>query len=76
MNGNVAGTGDNLRRSESLLRIGIASELVHQCLAVFLVLALHRLFKRVDENLSRQMVILGAIAVARYRRIPKGGWRF
>jgi hypothetical protein len=58
---NAVATADNLRAFESLLRIGIASELIHQGLAVFLVLALYRLFKAVDENLARQLVILGAL---------------
>ncbi|RPH70358.1 MAG: hypothetical protein EHM78_11765 [Myxococcaceae bacterium] len=47
-----------MRASEGLLRGGIASELIHQLIAVFLVLALYRLFKRVDEALARQVVVL------------------
>lgn len=61
VSGNATATADNIRASEGLLRIGIASELVHQAIAVFLVLALYRLFKPVDENLARQLVILGAL---------------
>ncbi len=59
--GNATATADNLRASEGLLRLGIASELIHQTLAVFLVLALYRLFKPVDEGLARQVVVLGAL---------------
>jgi hypothetical protein len=59
--GNAAATAENLRASSGLLRLGIASELIHQILAVFLVLALYRLFKRVDEMLAKQVVILGAL---------------
>ncbi len=58
---NATATADNIRASEGLLRIGIASELAHQALAVFLVLALYRLFKPVDEYLAKQVVILGAL---------------
>lgn len=59
--GNATATADNIRASEGLLRIGIASELIHQTIAVFLVLALYRLFKPVDEALAKQVVILGAL---------------
>ena len=59
--GNATATADNLRASEWLLRLGIASELIHQVIAVFLVLALYRLFKPVDEGLARQVVVLGAL---------------
>lgn len=61
MSGNATATADNLRASEGLLRIGIASELFHQVIAVFLVLALYRLFKPVNETLAKQLVILGAL---------------
>jgi len=59
--GNATATADNIRASEWLLRIGIASELIHQIIAVFLVLALYRLFKAVNETHATQMVILGAL---------------
>jgi hypothetical protein len=61
VSGNATATADNIRSSEWLLRLGIASELIHQIIAVFLVLALYRLFKAVDEALARQVVILGAL---------------
>lgn len=59
--GNVLATAENVRRSGWLLRLGIVSELVHQTLAIFLVLALYRLFRDVDERHARLMVILGAL---------------
>ena len=59
--GDAAATADNIRASESLFRIGIASELIHQVIFIFLVLALYRLFKVVDQNLAAMMVILGAV---------------
>jgi Domain of unknown function (DUF4386) len=58
---NATATADNIRASEWLLRIGIASELIHQIIGVFLVLALYRLFKAVNETHAKQMVILGAL---------------
>ena len=54
-------TADNLRAMGGLLRLGIASELFHQALGVFLVLALYRLFRAVNETHAKQMVILGAL---------------
>ena len=59
--GNATATADHIRASESLLRIGIASELFHQVIGVFLVLALYRLFKAVNEHHAALMVILGAL---------------
>lgn len=41
--------------------MGIASELTHQVIVIFLVLALYRLFKPVNEMLAKQVVILGAL---------------
>jgi hypothetical protein len=61
VSGNAAATADNLRASGGLLRLGIASELIHQILGIFLVLALYRLFKAVNETHARQLVILGAL---------------
>jgi hypothetical protein len=59
--GDAAATADNIRASESLFRIGIASELIHQVIFIFLVLALYRLFKVVDQNLAALIVVLGAL---------------
>jgi len=59
--GDATATADSLRASESLLRLGIGSELFHQAVAIFLVLALYRLFKPVSEKLAELVVILGAL---------------
>jgi hypothetical protein len=59
--GDATATADNIRSSGWLLRIGMASELVHQVIVIFLVLALYRLFKEVSETLAVQTVILGAL---------------
>lgn len=59
--GNATATADNIRASEGLLRLGIASELVHQVIFLFVVLALYHLLRAVDETQAKQMVILGAL---------------
>ena len=61
VSGNATATADHIRASAGLFRIGIASELIHQAIGVFLVLALYRLFKPVDEGLARHLVALGAL---------------
>jgi hypothetical protein len=61
VDGDATATADNVRAAEGLLRLGIASELSHQVVAIFLVLALYRLFRPVDEALARQVVVLGAL---------------
>jgi hypothetical protein len=58
---NATATADHLRASEWLVRLGIASELVHQAICVFLVLALYRMFRGVNEYHAKQVVILGAL---------------
>jgi hypothetical protein len=58
---NATATADHIRASETLLRIGISSELIHEVLWVFVVLALYRLLKPVNENRAREMLILGAL---------------
>lgn len=52
---------NQIRVSAWLLRLAIASELFHQVVCVFLVLALYRLFKAVSETHARQLVVLGAL---------------
>lgn len=59
--GDATATADNIRSAEWLLRLGMASELIHQVIVIYLVLALYRLFKPVDEGYARQLVILGAL---------------
>lgn len=59
--GDAGGTADRIRASEWLLRLGLGTELFHQAVAVFLVLALYRLFKPVDAHLARHVVALGAL---------------
>jgi hypothetical protein len=59
--GDAAETGRRILASESLFRLGIASELIAPILSLFVVLALYRLFRDVDTKQARLMVILGAL---------------
>jgi hypothetical protein len=59
--GDATATANNIRAFQGLLRIGIASELLHQVMGIFLVLALYRLFKAVNEKQATLLVILGAL---------------
>lgn len=59
----AAATAAALRAGETLLRAGMASELIHQAIEVFLVVTLYGLFKPVHAGLARQMLIFGAIPI-------------
>ena len=61
--GDAAATMERIRTSEGLFRIGIASELFHQALAVFLVLALYRLFRPVHATLARLALLFGMVSL-------------
>jgi len=56
-------TANNIRASETLLRLGIASELIGSIVFIFVVLALYRLFKPVSENHAMAMAILLLISM-------------
>jgi hypothetical protein len=61
--GDPTATADHIRASETLLRCGIAAELVSATMFVFVTLALYRLFKGFDQGHARAMVILYALSV-------------
>jgi hypothetical protein len=61
--GDAAATADNIRAHESLFRLAVVSGLVSQVVFVFLVLALHRLFKGVNDTYAAVMVALVLAAV-------------
>jgi len=61
--GDAAATAQRVAASGGLLRLGIASELFHQVLGIFLVLVLFRLFRAVDERNAMRMVILSLLPV-------------
>jgi len=61
--GDAAATAKNIVAHESLFRIGIVSGLVCQVVFVFLVLALYKLFKGVNNTHASVMVALVVAAV-------------
>ena len=63
VSGNAAATANNIAAHETLFRLGIVSDLFTATMAIFLTLALYRLFKPVNQNLAAVMVILGSLMV-------------
>ena len=61
--GDATATAERIRSSESLFRLGIASELIASVGFIFLVLALYRLFKGVSEQRASLMVTLVVVSV-------------
>ena len=62
--GNATATANNIAAHETLFRLGIVSDLFCGTILIFLVLALYRLFKGVDQNLAVLVVILGGLLPA------------
>lgn len=62
--GNAAATAANILAHETMFRFAILNELFGGVISIFLMLALYRLFKDVDQFLAVVMVILGGITVA------------
>jgi hypothetical protein len=62
--GNATATADNIAAHELLFRLGIVSDLVCGIILIFLVLALYRLLKGVNQNHAVLMVILGGLIPA------------
>jgi hypothetical protein len=56
-------TANNIRASESLLRLGIGCELLGSILFILVVVALYRLFKPVNETYALAMMILILISI-------------
>ena len=63
VSGNASATVNNLINSEMLFRLSIVSSMICQISFIFLVLALNRLFKGVNEMHARLMVSLVIAAV-------------
>ena len=64
VHGDATATANNIAAHESLFRIGIVGDLLVGTIVLFLVLALYRLFKAVDQNLAVLVVILGGLMPA------------
>ncbi len=56
--GDAAATADRIRASETLFRVGIATELASSVIFIFVALTLHRLFKPVAERAALAMMVL------------------
>jgi hypothetical protein len=56
-------TANNIRASESLLRIGMGCELLSSILFILVVVALYRLFKPVNETHALTMMLLILISI-------------
>ena len=61
--GNATATAANILASESLFRLGIASQLIAAIISIFLALALYRLLKSVSQQRASLLVILVLIQV-------------
>ena len=61
--GNATATANNIAAHEWLFRLGIVSDLLTATIGIFVVLALYRLLKGVDQTHAVLMVILGALTV-------------
>jgi hypothetical protein len=61
--GDATATANHVRASETLLRLGIASELIGSIIFIFVALALYRLFKGVNETHALAMVTLLLVSV-------------
>ena len=62
VHGNAAATANNIAGHELLFRFGIVSYLLCNALWIFVILALYRLLKGVDQTLAVLMVVLGLMA--------------
>lgn len=64
VHGNATATANNIAAHEMLFRLGMVSDLFCGSILIFLVLALYRLFKEVDQYQAVLMVILGGVVPA------------
>src|SRR6266446_1168246 len=63
VSGDATATANHVRTSETLFRLGIASELLGFIIFIFVVLALYRLFKAVDKKHALAMAILLLVSI-------------
>lgn len=61
--GDAQATSQRIAADPGILHLGMATELVHQAIEVFMVLVLYQLFKPVHRMLARQMLVLGLIPI-------------
>jgi hypothetical protein len=63
VHGNAAATANNITASETLFRLGIASELIGMAGFIFVALALYDLFEGVNQRQAALMVILIIVSI-------------
>ena len=63
VSGDAQATAQRIAANPGVLHLGIATELVHQTIEVFMVLVLYQLFKPVHRMLARQMLVLGLVPI-------------
>ena len=63
VHGDAAATANNIAASETLLRLGIASQLIGMAGFIFVALALYELFKGVNQRQAALMVILIVVSI-------------
>jgi hypothetical protein len=61
--GNATATADHVRASQTLLRLGMAGELINAIGFIFVVFALYRLFRGVNKQHAALMVALFVVSV-------------
>ncbi|MFL6679571.1 MAG: DUF4386 domain-containing protein [Burkholderiaceae bacterium] len=61
--GDAHETALRIAANPGVLHLGMATELVHQAIEVFMVLVLYQLFAPVQRMLARQMLVLGLIPI-------------
>lgn len=61
--GDATATADRVRASETLLRVGIANELIISIVLIFAVLAFYRLFRGVSEKHALAMLVLLLVSI-------------
>jgi hypothetical protein len=62
VSGNALATANNVRASETLLRLGIAGELLAATIGIFAMVAFYRLFRTVSQKHAMLMIILFLVA--------------
>ena len=62
VHGNAAATANNIAGHELLFRFGIVSYLLCNVLWIFVILALYRLLKGVDQAIAALLVVIGLMA--------------
>ena len=61
--GDAQATAQRIAANPGVLHLGMATEVVHQAIEVFMVLVLYRLFKPVHRMLARQMLVLRLVPI-------------